>query len=61
MQDFHVGTLVRVFNESDGVVIKAPPKEGFVTVLYKAPNGMKVRALIPLASVKERDRVPLNP
>jgi hypothetical protein len=49
------GTLVTVFKEHNGVVIKAPPVEGMVCVLYQTTNGIKIRANVPVGDVKERD------
>lgn len=47
------GTLVIVFGLHPGVVIKAPPQEGRVTVMYQIPGG-RVRASIALTDLKER-------
>jgi hypothetical protein len=47
--------LVTVFDTYPGVIVKAPAKEGWLTVLYQMPNGTKVRALIELKNIKVRD------
>jgi hypothetical protein len=49
------GTLITVFDAYPGVIVKAPAKEGWLTVLYQMPGGTKVRALIELKNIKERD------
>jgi hypothetical protein len=53
--EMRVGELVTVFDAYPGVIVKAPAKEGWLTVLYQMPGGVKVRALIELKNLKVRD------
>jgi hypothetical protein len=48
------GTLVTIFDTYPGVVIKAPAKAGWITVLYQMPGGVKIRALVEEKNVKVR-------
>ena len=48
------GTLVIIFGEYKGVIIKAPEVYGRVSVMYQMPNGTKVRGSVSVNDVKER-------
>lgn len=49
------GTLVTVFAQYPGVVLKGPHQAGRLTVMYQMPGGVKVRASISIDDLKERE------
>ena len=51
-----IGDLVTVFDQYPGVVVKAPPVPGRVTVTYQMPGGIKVRGSVLESDVKERKK-----
>lgn len=53
---FPVGTLVTVFDEHPGVVLKGSTVKDMVLVTYQMPGGVKVRGNIAIADVKERKK-----
>ncbi len=51
-----VGTLVTVFDEYPGVVIKGHSAPNMVLVLYQMPGNVKVRGSVAFEDVKERKK-----